>query len=120
VARRGRLVLGQKVVIVSGNVERAEALFLNRIDPRRPGTAISRYVFDGLWATITRMLHEGVAANRIVTIDPDEFDIPTGLARRGDTTYVYHRDVCLVCGSPIMTVQLGGRPCYYCPVDQPD
>ena len=120
VAPIGQLLLDQKVISGVGNVYRAEALFLNRIDPRRPGTAITRSAFDGLWATITRMLHEGVAANRIVTLDPDEFDIPTGLARRGDTTYVYHRDVCLVCGSPIMTVELGGRPCYYCPVDQPD
>ncbi|HEY4609366.1 MAG TPA: DNA-formamidopyrimidine glycosylase family protein [Ilumatobacteraceae bacterium] len=116
----GQLLLDQKVISGLGNVYRAEALFLNRIDPRRAGVAITRPVFDGLWATIVRMLEDGMAANRIVTLDRDQFEIPTGVTRRGDTTYVYHRDVCLLCGSPIMTVNLGGRPCYYCPVDQPD
>jgi len=120
VAPIGQLLLDQKVISGIGNVFRAEALFVNRIDPRRPGRAITRPVFDVLWATITRMLHEGMAANRIITLDRDEFDVPTGTTRRGETTYVYHRDTCLVCGSQIMTVELGGRPCYYCPVDQPD
>jgi len=120
VAPIGQLLLDQKVISGIGNVYRAEALFLNHIDPRRPGTAITRPVFDELWRTIVRMLCEGVAANRIVTLDRDEFEVPTGITRRGDTTYVYHRDICLLCGSPISTVELGGRPCYYCPVDQPD
>ena len=63
----------------------------------------------------TRASHE----DRIVTLDRELFDIPEGMARRGDTTYVYHRDLCLRCGNPILTVELGGRACYYCPVDQP-
>ncbi len=54
----------------------------------------------------------------LVTLDPDLFDVPMGLARRGDTTYVYHRDICLRCGAAIQIVELGGRACYYCPVDQ--
>ncbi|HEY4609691.1 MAG TPA: hypothetical protein VIH06_10820, partial [Ilumatobacteraceae bacterium] len=120
VAPIGQLLLDQKVISGIGNVYRAEALFLNRIHPRRPGTAITRSQFDGLWATIVRMLQEGMAANRIVTLDADQFEIPTGVTRRGETTYVYHRDLCLLCGSPILTVGLGGRPCYYCPVDQPN
>ena len=41
-----------------------------------------RPVFDGLWATIVRMLDEGMAANRIVTLDRDEFEVPTGVTRR--------------------------------------
>ncbi len=65
------------------------------------------------------MLERGVAEDRIVTLDRDLFDVSTGTARRGDTTYVYHRDLCLSCGAPIQKVDLGGRACYYCPVDQP-
>ncbi|MGZ4767434.1 MAG: zinc finger domain-containing protein [Ilumatobacteraceae bacterium] len=33
---------------------------------------------------------------------------------------MYHRDLCLRCGTPIRTIDLGGRPCYYCPACQPD
>jgi endonuclease-8 len=100
-------------------VYRAEALFLNRINPNRPGNLVTREEFDALWATIVEMLERGVDEDRIVTLDRELFDVPAGPSRRGDTTYVYHRDRCLRCGSAIMTVKLGGRACYYCPVDQP-
>ncbi len=120
VAPIGQLLLDQKVMSGVGNVYRAEALFANGIHPRRPGNEITPDVFDGLWATIVEMLHQGFAENRIITVDRDEFDLPTGAARRGDTTYVYHRDLCLRCGTPILTVDLGGRRCYYCAVCQPD
>ncbi len=116
----GQLLLDQKVLSGVGNVYRAEALFVNRINPRRPGNEITVPVFDGLWATIVTMLRQGVADNRIITLDREEFDVPTGPTQRGEATYVYHRDLCLRCGSPILTADLGGRPCYYCPVCQPE
>ena len=119
VAPIGQLILDQKVISGIGNVYRAEALFVNHINPMRPGKQITPTDFEALWATIVQMLRRGFAEDRIVTLDREEFDVPTGLARRGDTTYVYHRDICLRCGSPILTVELGGRACYYCPVDQP-
>ena len=115
----GQLLLDQKVISGLGNVYRAEALFVNHINPKRRGNQITRADFDALWATIVEMLERGVAEDRIVTLDRDLFDAPMGTARRGDTTYVYHRDRCLVCGSPIQIVELGGRACYFCPVDQP-
>jgi endonuclease VIII len=119
VAPIGQLLLEQKVISGIGNVYRAEALFVTGINPTRRGSDISRADFDSLWATIVAMLRQGVVDGRIITLDRDEFEMPTGRARRGDTTYVYHRDVCLRCGTPIQTVELGGRPCYYCPVCQP-
>jgi endonuclease VIII len=119
VAPIGQLLLDQKVISGVGNVYRAEAMFINRINPMRPGNQITRAEFDVLWATIVEMLERGVADDRIVTVDREQFDASTGTARRGETTHVYHRDRCLRCGSPIQTVELGGRACYYCPVDQP-
>jgi formamidopyrimidine-DNA glycosylase len=65
------------------------------------------------------MLQRGVAENRIVTLDRGQYDVPMSPTRRGETTYVYHRDLCLRCGTPIRTVELGGRPCYFCPTCQP-
>lgn len=119
VAPIGQLLLDQKVISGIGNVYRAEALFVNRIHPCRPGREIDRETFDSLWATLVAMLHQGVTDNRIITLDRDEFDVVDGTTRRGETTYVYHRDTCVRCGSPILTVELGGRPCYYCPLCQP-
>ena len=122
IARRaapiGQLLLDQKVMSGVGNVYRAEALFVNRINPSRPGTEVTATVFEALWTTIVAMLRQGVADNRIITLDREEFDVPIGPTQRGEATYVYHRDLCLRCGSPILTVALGGRRCYYCPVCQ--
>ncbi len=116
----GQLLLEQKIMSGIGNVYRAEALFVNGIHPGRPGTDIAPDTFDALWTTMVAMLRQGVADDRIITLDRDEFDVLNGTTRRGETTYVYHRDLCLRCGAPILTVDLGGRPCYYCPVCQPD
>jgi endonuclease-8 len=120
VAPIGQLLLDQKVMSGIGNVYRAEALFVNRINPNRPGNRFTPSEFGQLWATIVGMLQQGMVDNSIITLDRDEYDIGSGRARRGDSTYVYHRDLCLRCGSAIRTVELGGRPCYYCPVCQPD
>lgn len=123
IARRaapiGQLLLDQKVISGVGNVYRAEALFVNGIHPSRPGRDITAPEFEHLWGTIVQMLQRGVTDNRIVTLDRDEYDVPISPTRRGATTYVYHRDVCLRCGTPIRTVDLGGRPCYFCPTCQP-
>jgi endonuclease VIII len=123
VARRvapiGQLLLDQKVISGVGNVYRAEALFVNGIHPGRAGNALTADEFEALWTTIEAMLRQGVADNRIITVDRNEFDLPSGKTRRGETTYVYHRDVCLRCATPIRTLELGGRPCYFCPTCQP-
>ncbi len=115
----GALLLDQKVLCGVGNVYRAEALFVNGIHPSRSGEDCSVVELEALWTVIVAMLRQGVKDNRIITVDRRELDLPSGRLRRGEATYVYHRDRCLRCTTPILTVELGGRPCYYCPICQP-
>jgi endonuclease-8 len=115
----GALLLDQKVLAGVGNVYRAEALFVNGIHPEKPGKACTDDELAAVWSTVVAMLRQGVKDNRIITIDRKRHPVPKGRARRGDTTYVYHRDVCLHCDTPVRTVELGGRACYYCPTCQP-
>lgn len=116
----GALLLDQSVLAGVGNVYRAEALFVTGVHPSRPGTQCAEAELTGLWSVITAMLRQGVKDNRIVTVDRRELDIPSGRRlRRGEATYVYHRDRCLRCADAIRTVELGGRPCYFCPTCQP-
>jgi endonuclease-8 len=116
----GALLLDQHVLAGVGNVYRAEALFVNAIHPDRPGNQCTPEELDALWTTIVAMLRQGVKDNRIITVDRSELDLPPGRrVRRGEATYVYHRDRCLRCSSGILTSELGGRPCYYCPTCQP-
>ncbi|CAB4867386.1 unannotated protein [freshwater metagenome] len=116
----GAILLDQKVLCGVGNVYRAEALFVTGIHPSRPGSALCDDEVHALWAAVVGMLRQGVKDNRIITVDRSELDMPrSGRFRRGEATYVYHRDRCLRCGTPIQTVELGGRPCYFCPTCQP-
>ncbi len=116
----GAVLLDQSVLAGVGNVFRAEALFVNGIHPERPGADCSPEELLALWGTIVGMLRKGVKDNRIVTVAASELDLPKGQRiRRGDATYVYHRDRCLRCGTAVRTVTLGGRSCYYCPICQP-
>ena len=73
----GQLLLDQKVISGLGNVYRAEALFLNGINPNAARQQDQPApTFDGLWATIVQMLERGVDEDRIVTLDREEFDVP--------------------------------------------
>jgi len=116
----GALLLDQSVLSGVGNVYRAEALFVNGIHPVRPGRDCAPEELEALWATIVGMLRQGVKDDRIITVDRRELDLGGGRRpRRGEATYVYHRDRCLRCGTPAQTVSLGGRPCWFCPTCQP-
>lgn len=115
----GAALLDQSIVAGVGNVYRAEALFVNGIHPSRPSRDCSTEELHALWTTLAGMLKQGLRDGRIVTVSPEDLPIPKGRLRRGEATYVYHRDLCLRCGTPVQTVELGGRPCYFCPTCQP-
>ena len=116
----GAVLLDQKVLAGVGNVFRAEALFVNGISPNRVTNKCTLEELHAVWDTITAMLKQGVKDDRIVTVDRKKVPIPLGKFRRGDTTYVYHREICLKCGTAVQTVKLGGRACYFCPMCQPN
>ncbi|MCU0260403.1 MAG: hypothetical protein MUE78_05240 [Ilumatobacteraceae bacterium] len=116
----GALLLDQAVVAGIGNVYRAELLFVHGIHPLRPGATCTTDELHSLWDTATRMLRAGVRANRIVTVARAELGLAPGArVPRREATYVYRRDRCLRCATPIQHVEVGGRPCYFCPVHQP-
>ncbi len=116
----GAVLLDQKVLAGIGNVYRAEALFVNGIHPQRITNTCTADELRAVWDTLAAMLRQGVKDNRIVTVDRRKVPIPPGKFRRGDTTYVYHRELCLKCGSAVQTVKLGGRSCYFCATCQPN
>ncbi len=116
----GSLLLDQSVLCGVGNVYRAEALFVNGIHPRRAGIDTDPVELRAIWDTVVTMLRKGVKDNRIITVDRRQVELPTGRRlRRGEATYVYHRDRCLRCDTPVQVVELAGRACYFCPTCQP-
>jgi endonuclease VIII len=104
----GALLIDQSVIAGLGNVYRAEVLFHCGIGPRRPGRSLDDAETRCLWDTATSMLRKGVRDRRIVTVDPSELEVLVGpQAHRGESTYAYHRDPGLRCGSAIERFELG-------------
>ena len=82
--------------------------------------AKDRSELEEVWDTTVRMLRAGVRSGRIVTVDRAELDLPKGAhVPRREATYAYKRDLCIRCGTPIQTVEVANRTCYFCPTDQP-
>jgi endonuclease-8 len=114
----GALLMDQTVVAGIGNVYRSELLFLVGVHPTRAGRDVTRDEFDRLWAETRHQLQLGVRRNRIVTRRPEELTRSAPKARPEDALYVYHREHCRWCGSPLDVLPLAGRRTWACPVHQ--
>lgn len=115
----GAVILDQSVIAGIGNVYRAEILYLCRIHPLRAAASLTDDEFAELWRRSVDLLRIGYRYGRIITTDPDEVGRPRGRMGPQDRLYVYHQEHCRRCGSEIATVQVGGRPIWFCPQDQP-
>jgi endonuclease-8 len=116
----GDLLMDQSVVCGIGNVYRAEALFVCGIHPLRAGIDCDRTELGTLWATVQAMLRQGVKDGRIVTVSRADLGVARNQRiRRGEATYAYKRDRCLLCGDAIVRIEIANRTCYFCPTHQP-
>lgn len=117
----GTALLDQQTLSGVGNVYRTEALFVNGIHPLRPANSLSPVEFDQLWTTLVTMLRQGVEDRRIITVHASERADTNGTHTIGpeDAFYIYKRDFCRRCGTPIRTWQLGARRAYACEHCQP-
>ncbi len=115
----GVLLMDQQVLAGVGNVFRAEVLYRARIDPHRPGRAVSLAEWEQLWTDLRGLMRAGVRAGRIVTTRPA--DRPRRRQRHPeDSHYVYRRtdQPCRICGTPVVTEVAAGRNLYFCPTCQ--
>lgn len=110
----GRALMDQRVLAGVGNVYRAEVLYVHGIHPETPARDITPEQFDALWATLVEWLRRGVRQQRIITVDRAEIGKPWSRITRAEATYVYQRDACRRCGSPIRRWDLAGRWAYAC------
>ena len=116
----GALLMRQDIVAGIGNIYRAEVLFRARIDPHRPGRALSRAAWEGLWDDLGGLMRDGVRTGRIITTNPADRRKAKGAAVRGDASYVAHRAgaPCRICGNLVQAEPMAGRKLYWCPACQ--
>lgn len=103
----GAAMVDQAVWAGVGNAWRAELLFLARLDPGTPASALSERQAAQLWALTTRYMALGRDAGQVVS-DPTS----------PDERWVYKRETCRSCGAPVRTAEVGRRTSYSCPVEQ--
>ncbi|WP_370247972.1 Fpg/Nei family DNA glycosylase [Nocardioides sp.] len=121
----GALLMDQSVLAGVGNVYRAEVLFRQRLDPRRPGSSLRRSQWQAIWDDLVELMPEGVRLNRIDTVRPEHTPEAMGRPPRqddhGGEVYVYrrHGQPCLVCGRRVRTEVMAGRNLFWCTRCQP-
>jgi endonuclease VIII len=111
------LLMNQEVVAGVGNVYRAELLFRHQLDPMRPGSGLSREIWDEMWSDLVALMRAGVRTGRIVTVGPEHRPRRRRTPMREESVYVYRRTglPCRICGTSIRTAVLVGRNLFWCP-----
>jgi len=116
----GMLLMDQSVVAGIGNIYRSEILFLHRLHPRTPGSALTKQTWRALWKDLGTLMRDATLSGRIVTTAARDREKPSEAVRRSDRFYVYRRDglPCRWCGTPVVTGTLGNRNVFWCSRDQ--
>jgi formamidopyrimidine-DNA glycosylase len=110
----GALLLDQSLFAGIGNVYRAEILFLAKINPEAPGSALTSADIERVWRLAKVLLRRGAEDNRIVTVKG-----ATRRSKRSETLYCYKQSHCRLCGSGLVRTMTGGRAMFHCPTCQP-
>jgi endonuclease VIII len=113
----GALLMDQTVIAGVGNVYRSELLFRHRIDPYRPGRAITETDFEAAWTDLVALMKVGLRRGKIIVVHPEHDHGPPSYLPGRPRTYVYRRagDPCRVCAATIHTAELEGRNAFWCP-----
>jgi endonuclease VIII len=113
----GALLLDQSVVAGIGNVLRAELLNMAGIHPSLEGSMLPRRTFDDLWTAIRGVMRVAAEEGRIITRRPA--GVPAADIDEIEGRFVYKRERCGRCGSPLERLEIADRAINACPVCQP-
>ena len=107
----GEVVMDQRVIAGIGNVYKSELLFLERIDPWRPGAALTLAQRTALMEHTVKLM--------VPNLRPGAGMRTTRSSLGGPRQWVYGRsgEDCMMCGGAIAMRRQGaaGRSTYYCP-----
>ncbi len=114
VKRRGTLkplLLKQEFIAGIGNIYGDESCFLARLDPRRQAETLTKEELERLYQAIRQSLEAGIMFKGA------SFDAVYLGGQFQNHFQVYGRDnqPCLVCGTTIKRLILGGRSTHFCP-----
>ncbi|HTA33021.1 MAG TPA: bifunctional DNA-formamidopyrimidine glycosylase/DNA-(apurinic or apyrimidinic site) lyase [Solirubrobacteraceae bacterium] len=112
-------LLDQRRIAGVGNIYADEALFRAGIHPRRPAGRLSREQYARLRESVIAALNAGVEARGASIDDFRHVDGVRGSFQDQFLVHLREGEPCVVCGSPIVKMVVGGRGTYVCETCQP-
>ncbi len=109
------VILDQSIIVGIGNIYADEILFLSRINPLKPATKLNnkelQAIIDNTRLTLGKAITAGGTTIRSYTSNDGVH------GRFQQELFVHNREgqACLVCGTTIVKIKVGGRGTYYCP-----
>jgi formamidopyrimidine-DNA glycosylase len=107
-------LLNQKLLRGVGNIYADESLFRAGIRPRRRAAAITREQLAKLHRAVREVLYEAIALGGSSISDYVDADGEEGFFQLQHRVYGREGEPCLVCGTAIRRIALGGRSSHYC------
>lgn len=113
-------LLEQRIIVGIGNIYADEILFLSKINPLKEANSLSleelERIIDNTKLVLEKAIEKGGTTIRSYT----SLNGIHGLFQQ--ELYVHSKEgqKCLICGSDILKIKVGGRGTYYCPKCQKD
>lgn len=110
------VLMDQEAIAGVGNIYAAEALFIAKIDPRRPANGLEDTEADKLYKSLLKVLkmgikYQGSSENAYVNVDGEKGSMQEHVNVYGKTgEYCPNK-----CGGKIKRIVIGGRGTYLCP-----
>lgn len=111
-------LLNQSLLHGVGNIYADESLFRAGIRPTRAAGRLTRDQLDRLHKALRLVLQQAIRAGGSSVSDYVDADGEKGFFQIRHRVYQRTGEPCLVCGTPIRRIVLGGRSTHYCPVCQ--
>ena len=112
------LLLDQTILAGVGNIYADEALFLARIDPRRPGGELSAAEVDALHGAVRAVLQAGIEQRGSSLQDYAPPGGEKGSFQEKHQVFRRTGQPCFHCGAPIQRTVLAQRSTHFCPACQ--
>jgi formamidopyrimidine-DNA glycosylase len=108
-------LLNQKLLHGVGNIYADESLFRAGIRPRRMACHLKRAELDRLLSSLQSVLREAISLAGSSVSDYVDAAGVEGFFQLEHRVYLRTGLPCLVCGTPIRRILVGGRGTHYCP-----
>jgi len=108
-------LLNQRLLHGVGNIYADESLFRAGIRPRRMARHLKRPELDRLRSSLQSVLKKAISLGGSSVSDYVDADGVEGFFQLEHRVYLRTRQPCLVCGTPIRRILIGGRGTHYCP-----